>query len=284
MKILDVGSSDGSWVLMQALEKPGNIYINLDIEQDEYKINSPERAYRFLVGQAINRAQKRLGMDPNDKKTGGAIFYLGQDFQTYRENHDEKALGILGQYEDGKTLLDSETDIPFGDDLEMNGKKIRELLQGEMPETTRRVLAERMRNIHHVVGDLKQLPFPEQSFSYVRSRGTVGNYSSDPALMEAQRVLKDGTVKRSIDGIETEVNDYRIESLRNVTIALLVIESALEEFSKDIVYRATVTGFRKMASDYREKFPLVSAEYIKKAAALEAGKRIKYHGITIPIE
>ncbi|NIO22840.1 MAG: hypothetical protein GTN38_02320 [Candidatus Aenigmarchaeota archaeon] len=202
-KILDIGSSCGSWALMQALENPEHVYVNVDIDQKCYKINSPETAYRFLIGQAVLRAQERLELDPNDRKTGGAVLYLGQEFVADGGGEDNLAIGILENQKDGIALLNEKADIPFGDYLGMNGKTIRELLQEDMPEETEMVLEARMQNVYHVVGDLNQLPFKNQSLDYVRSSGTSKNYERDSAIGKAQEVLKSGKIKKSVDGIKT---------------------------------------------------------------------------------
>ena len=79
-------------------------------------------------------------------------------------------------------------------------------------------------------------------------------------------------------------NDYLIDSLSSGTIIPYVVRLALAGFDEPTVYKAIVEGLRKMASGYKERFPLVSAEYVKKADALEAGKKIEYNGIIIPVE
>jgi hypothetical protein len=199
-RILDIGSSCGSWALIQALENPEHLYVNMDIDQG-YKINSPETAYRFMLGQAILRAQDRLKLDHNDRKTGGAILYLGQEFVADGGRNDKEAIEILEREKDGIALLNEKADIPFGDYLGMNGKTIRELTQGDIPEVTGMVLEARMKNVYHVVGELNALPFQEKSFDVVRSAGTIREYS-DYAMKEAQRVLRSGRIKKTPDGIK----------------------------------------------------------------------------------
>jgi len=48
MKILDVGTANGLWMLYEACEHPENEYVGIDINERAYRLDSPERAYRWF--------------------------------------------------------------------------------------------------------------------------------------------------------------------------------------------------------------------------------------------
>jgi len=197
MKILDVGSGNEEWALINSFETPGDVYVSLDNDTSSYRINSAERAYRFFVGQAVLRAQQELDLDPNDAETGGIVNYLGSNYQLDNAQTDKEALTRLEKYESGRKLLDVIANIPFGDDVEINGRTVRDLFESQAPEKAMKCLEERMNYIHSVAGDFNYLPFKDNALDYVRSSGAAGN------IREAQRVLEEGRIVESIDGIET---------------------------------------------------------------------------------
>lgn len=214
MRILDVGTGDGLWPLCEACENPENEYVGIDKEPDHYRLNSPKNVYRWFCGQMIFRAQKKLGIESSDEETGGAILYSGQDFETDNAESDKAAVTHLEKHEKGGKLLDTKVSdvISEGEPAmfrvfidsspELRDMPIRELLSYK-PQGAFAAIGNVLERVEYRISDLRNIPFADGTFDRVRAAGLVGNYESEEALAEAQRVLKTGKVVRTQEGIDT---------------------------------------------------------------------------------
>jgi len=218
MKILDVGTANGLWMLYEACEHPENEYVGIDINERAYRLDSPERAYRWFCGQMTLRAQRKLGIDPNDEDIAEPVFYLGQDFTSDGGEFDNQAMELLEKYDKGRALLGTKVYSVIGDDEaaiirnfvgpspEIEEMTIKEIFSYQ-PEAACERIAGVLQRVEYRTADLMHMPFEDGTFDRVRAAGLVGNYASDEALAEAQRVLRKGRIVHTKEGIDTVYED-----------------------------------------------------------------------------
>jgi SAM-dependent methyltransferase len=228
--ILDTGCRDGIDIISDALENEERVYFGLDKEENRF-LDSPEKIYRFFIGQMVYRSFVKLGKDfdmitlpPND--VYNTVFYLAQDYQKpdCEYQSDKEAVDILESHEMGRLILDCPikeltmgnmeleySEFMFKNHPEVLDMSVRDLILNDPPPELVDKLASITKRINFVTGDLRKLPFSDASFDYVHSSATSDLYENDSNIKEAQRVLKPGKklvkIPFGINTVKEEVSD-----------------------------------------------------------------------------
>ncbi len=197
-RYLQINARNETELLAQAIADPSGIYVSVDPEKDCYRVSDPERAYRFLAGQAVLAADRQHAV-PDDLVP--AVLHLGQEFMYDGCDRDAECLAALEASEDGRYLLDSPVSVPIGAIPGMTDRTVRDVLTSTRLEAHAylRGVTSRMRS---VCGDLNRLPFADNAFDGVYSTNAAPAYAVPSAIEEAQRVAR-AVVERTDSGIAT---------------------------------------------------------------------------------
>lgn len=208
-KVLDIGCSEGQFMLKDSMKHPNRAYVGCDIEPQFIMTNSPDGVYNLLKAFSLIRAHHLYPFRKEDQRlkdlimnSRGPTRYTFPDKKQYQEVLDD-TIGTISEFEKGRKILSTKVGEVFNPNFSFNPliaapspglyrMTIKEFLESNPPASFRDYVQQYTDRIHFLLADGRSMPFQDRIFDYSLADGVPVHEDFNTFVSEAARVTKKG--------------------------------------------------------------------------------------------